>query len=717
MKNKKKKKGEKLSAPQLQRAILRLFYESPKKRYNPKQVARKLKVPNNRDSILHALKELARKERLQELEDYKFKLGKRKTRRSAMKTYEGIVDMTRTGSAYIVCEGLEQDVYVSARNLNTALHGDRVEVQVWKGGRRGKLEGEVTRVLQRATEHFVGTLVRRHRHAVVVPDKMNMPFDIFVQGKDTNGARDGDKVVVRITQWDARMPRGEVVEVLEGKDLSDLEMKSILINNGFPLEFPREVLEEAADLPDKIPAQEVHRRRDMRAVPTFTIDPDDAKDFDDALSLTYLDDGTYEVGVHIADVTHYVLPGSALDKEALRRGNSVYLVDRVLPMLPEKLSNELCSLRPHEDKCTFSAVFRMNDQGRVLSRWFGKTLTHSDRRFTYSEAQEVLDTGKGDFVRELKTLDKLARRLRKERFRKGSIDFDMEEVQFRLDEDGVPIEVLTKERLGTHMLIEDFMLLANREVATYIHNKGKQAQEIPFVYRIHDLPDPEKVAELARFAAELGFKMDISSPEAIAHSFNRLTEAARKDDTLHLLAPIAIRTMAKAAYSTDNIGHYGLGFKYYCHFTSPIRRYADVLVHRILEKNLGGKIYREDKNQLELKCKHISVMERRALDAERESIKYKQVEFMQNHVGEVFEGVVSGIIERGFFVELLGNKCEGMVSFDSVSEPFELQNGRLSAQGIYTRRTIKIGDHVRVRILKTDLTRRQIDMAWVEEEG
>ncbi|MCB0520535.1 MAG: ribonuclease R [Lewinellaceae bacterium] len=706
-----KSKGKKLPVGQLQREILKIFKQNPRNRFNPKQISKRLESDNNKDSVLHALMKLTEAGHLSALEDFKFALKRSGQPFVPKKLYEGYVDMTRQGSAYIECEGLENDVYVSAKNLGPALHGDLVQIAVWPSRGRRKPEGEVLKVVERASERFVGTIYLRNKYALVVPSRDDMPVDILIELDDIKDAQEGDRVVVKVTEWHKNQntrPKGVVTAVL-GAEGSDLEMKIILINNGFNLEFPEEVLAESEDLPDAISLQEIHRRRDFRKITTFTIDPVDAKDFDDALSIEYLENGNFEIGVHIADVTHFVKSGSALDREGYKRSTSVYLVDRVLPMLPERISNNLCSLRPNEDRLTFSAVFEFDKNDKVVKRWFGKGIIHSDRRFAYEDAQQVLDAGKGDFIRELTAMNTLAKKLRKDRFKKGAIDFDMEEVRFKLDEKGVPVELFVKERLDAHMLIEEFMLLANREVATFIHKKGENL-EIPFVYRVHDFPNEDKVAELARFAKELGFNMNISNPKEIGKSFNRLVKAAETDHALKLLQPIAIRTMAKAEYSPDNIGHYGLAFEYYSHFTSPIRRYSDVLSHRILEANLGDRTMRVDKNHLQEQCKHISLQERKAMDAERQSIKYKQVEFMEKHVGEEFEGYVSGIIERGIFVELKETKCEGMVGFETLNEPFEVEDGRLKAKGMRTGRMLKMGDTVKVRILDTNLSKRQIEM-------
>lgn len=721
-KNKSKIKGKKLSANQLQNEIFRLFRRSPKKQYNPKQISKKLKVANNRDSVQYALDQLAEAGKVVSLGDYKYKLsraddnaGSSSPARSE-KYLEGIVDMTRTGSAYIVSDKRENDVHVTPKYMNTALNGDRVRIRTWVPRGRKRAEGEVVEIIERATEHFIGILWRFDNYAIVKPD-LNIPLDVFVPLRDAKNAADGEKVVVKVTKWDTgkgRNPQGVVTSVLGEPGSHDIEMKSILVNNGFQLDFTDEVMKEAEALPDAVTEMDMMQRLDLRGVTTFTIDPDTAKDFDDALSLRYLENGDCEIGIHIADVTHYLEPGTELDKEAYNRSTSVYLVDRVLPMLPEKLSNHLCSLVPNEDRLAFSAIFVFNKNDKIISRWFGKTIIHSNRRFTYEDAQQVIDKGAGEFAEELRTLNTLAGKLRSNRFKQGSIAFETDEVKFRLDENGAPVEVYVKERQDTHLLIEEYMLLANREVAAFISKKGRD-NEIPFVYRIHDEPNPEKAEELAAFAREMGFEMDVSSPKAIGRSYNQLVRQAEKDNALKLLEPLAIRTMAKAEYSTDNIGHYGLGFQHYTHFTSPIRRYSDVLVHRYLLPNLlPGQVHRTEKSKLEDKCKHISMQERKAMTAERQSVKYKQVEFMESHVGETFYGYISGITDRGIFVQLKETLCEGMVAYEQMDEPYEPQ-GNLRIKGAYSGKEYKMGDVILVRILRTDLERRQIDMALVPE--
>ena len=708
---KKSFKGAKLNPKELNKAIFKYFKRFPKKRLSARQLIKKLQISNNKNSVEHTLTTMTTEGQLFQLEDGRYRLDKFSKNNSPRTTHIGTVDMTRKGSAYIICADLEEDIFVAAKNLKGAIKGDKVEVERYLPRGRRKPEGVITKVIARATEHFVGTLHLTKKIATVIPDRLDVPFEIYVRLIDLKEAKDGNKVVVKVTDWPTKKhhhPFGVITAVLGMQGDNDMEMNAILINNGFDIAFTEEVLNESETLSTKITKKEIGRRRDMRDIVTFTIDPDTAKDFDDALSIQYLEDGQVEVGIHIADVSHYVKAGTALDAEAFKRSTSVYLVDRVAPMLPEKLSNELCSLRPNEEKLTFSAVFVFDKKKKIVDRWFGKTIIYSDHRFTYEEAQEGLETKKGDFAKELLDLNKLAKALRKKKFKDGAIAFESDEVKFRLDEKGKPIDLYVKERKDAHMLVEDFMLLANREVATYITKKGG-SHEIPFVYRVHDTPDPDKVGDLSRFAKELGFEIKYQSPRQIADSYNLLAKAARENDALKMLQPMAIRTMAKAAYTTENIGHYGLAFDNYSHFTSPIRRYSDVLTHRILEKNLDQP-FRVKKAVLEEQCGHISNQERKAMSAERESIKYKQVEFIKDHVGEIFEGRISGMIDRGLFVELLESRCEGLVEFDSLNDSFEVADSRLRAKGLRTKREYKMGDIVQVKIIDADLAKREIDM-------
>lgn len=721
-KNKKKPKikGKKLSTKDLQRAVLRLFQRHPGKQYNPRQVIAKLKITNNKDAVQYAIEQLVTDNALYAKDNFKYQINREYVAESDQKTAEGKVDMTRSGAAYIVIEDREDDIYVAPKNVKNALNGDKVKIRFWVPRGRNKAEGEVMEILQRATEHFVGILKLFPRFGVVSIEG-NQTMEIAVELEELQAAENGDMVVVKLSE-DAEVnsrttrPKGIITSVLGQPGSSNLDMQAILINNGFNIDFPPEVVKESEALSTEITEEEIAKRRDFRDTLTFTIDPLTAKDFDDALSYRELDNGQFEIGVHIADVSHYVQPKTALDEEAYKRSTSVYLVDRVCPMLPEKISNELCSLRPNEDKLTFSAAFVFDKEMKIVRRWFGKSIIHSDRRFTYEEAQEVLETGEGDYPQELQLLNKVAKKLRERRFKHGSIDFASEEVRFRLDEDGTPLEVYVKERKEAHMLVEDFMLLANREVAGYIGKKEKARNKtIPFVYRVHDEPDPDKALELSLFAKALGFEMDVSTSEAIAKSYNMLILRAETDPALKMLGPLAIRTMAKAVYTTNNIGHYGLGFEHYSHFTSPIRRYSDVLTHRIFELNLPkGSMHIVNANDLEERCKHISNQERRATDAERESIKYKQVEFIEKHVGEEFAGVVNGIADFGVFVELVESHCEGMISYDNMDQPYDMGDGRLSIHGRHNGQQIRMGDEIRVKILDADIKRRRIEMALVE---
>ncbi len=732
MTKKKKSKAAtgKLSARDMRAELLRFFQRNTRKQFNSKQLLNKLKLHNDRSDVEQVLEKLAAENKITSLGDYKYKANRSDSdnhetshrNRSSSNSRQGQevvgrVDLTRSGAAYIVVEGQENDVYIAAKHVNTAMHGDQVKVNVWAQRGRRKPEGEIVEVIERAQSHFVGTVQKAGRNTLVVIDGAH-PVEITIEPEHLLNAKEGEKVVAEITGWSGGQqdnPVGKITAVLGKAGSSNIEMQAILINNGFNIAFSNEVIAESRDLQTHISQQEINSRRDFREVTTLTIDPDDAKDFDDAISLQQLENGRIEVGVHIADVSHYVRPQSQLDQEAYRRSTSVYLVDRVCPMLPEQISNVLCSLRPEEDKLTFSAVFEMDENYQIHKRWFGKTIIHSNRRFTYNEAQERLESKEGDFAEELNLLNEIAKKLRDRRFKHGSIEFGSEEVKFRLDEEGTPVEVYVKERKEAHMLVEDFMLLANREVAAYINRKEADRKEnIPFVYRVHDEPDPDRVAELALFAKAMGIEMDISNPRAIARSYNLIVKAAETDPGVKMLGPIAIRTMAKAIYTTENIGHYGLGFDTYTHFTSPIRRYADVLVHRILEKNLGTDIYKTNPAALEEECGHISRQERNAATAERESVKYKQVEYIDKHVGEEFPGIINGMADFGVFVELIDSHCEGMIPFEHMDEPYEISSGKLSMQGRRTGKVLHMGDPVQVKIVDTDLKQRRITMSFVE---
>ena len=713
-KRSKKLKGQKLNIPVLKREALRFLRQNPKESLTARQLIKRLKVANDKNSMVKALESLRKSKKVMLRDDkYKASGGKIKERGPKSK-YIGVVDMVRSGDAFIICDDLKNDVMVRASDLNTALNGDKVEIEVF-GNVRFRPRGAVLRVVERSIDQFIGTYYPFKRYGVVVPDHFKVPFDILIAKGKNLDAKKGEKVVVKVTDWAGqlqRAPEGEVIHILGEPGSSEIEMQSILLMNGFNLAFPEDVMKEAEALPDAPREEDFANRRDFRDVTTFTIDPVTARDFDDALSIQTLDDGTIEVGVHIADVTHWVRPGSTIDTEALRRSTSVYLVDRVAPMLPEELSNALCSLRPHETSLCFSAVFKFDRHHKVVDRWFGKTIIYSDHRFAYEDAQEIIEANDGPYAQELHKLNTIAHSLRERKIKNGALSFESDEVQFVLDDEGVPVEIHAKQRKDAHMLVEDFMLLANKEVARHI-GEVRRIEHIPFVYRIHDHPDPDKIAELAMFARMLGFQMKIDTPHQIAKSFNALAEAAREDEALAVLEPLAIRTMAKAEYNIENIGHYGLAFTFYTHFTSPIRRYSDVLVHRILSANLGGKTKRWNEAELQDQCKHISAMERRAQKAERDSIKYKLAEYMTKHIGDEFIGHISGMIDRGVFVKIESNHAEGMVAFDSMSEQYMIDSARMTATATRSGDILKMGDEVRVRILDADPSKRQIEMMIV----
>lgn len=638
---------------------------------------------------------------------------------SPQQSFRGLVEVTRSGMAFVIVEGLTKDILVKQKNLNTALDGDEVLVNVIKqqGKTMGRMEGVVTDILKRKKTEFTGTLEVNKGFAFLVPEKGAFVPDIYIPANALGQAKTGDKAVVRIVAWGekTRKPVGEIVEILDASDTNDLAMKEILVESGFPLNFPDEVMTELTQIKEKITSAEVRKRKDFRKQLTFTIDPVDAKDFDDAISIKKLKGGYYEIGVHIADVSHYVIPDTALDKEADKRATSVYLPDRVLPMLPEKISNELCSLRPHEDKLTFSAVFKMNEKGEVKEHWLGRTVIHSKHRFTYEEVQDVIESKEGPYEEEVLLLNKIAQKLRKERFDEGAINFSSQEVRFQLDQTGKPIGILIKESKEAHQLIEEFMLLANRTVAEYVAKLKVNKQPVPFPYRVHDTPDEEKLKVFSIFAHKFGHKFDLDNPDTIARSFNKMLQLVKGKPEQHVLETIGIRTMAKAIYTTDNIGHYGLGFEHYCHFTSPIRRYPDVLVHRVLAQCLADDI-KPDK-YMEKKCKHSSEMERKAMEAERAANKYKQVEYMQQYIGETFEGVVSGVAHFGFWVETVSTKCEGLVSIHNLmtKDEFRHDESEYALIGLRTGRKFRIGDKVTIRVLAANMAKRQLDYDLAEE--
>ncbi|MFC4230931.1 ribonuclease R [Parasediminibacterium paludis] len=631
---------------------------------------------------------------------------------------KGALEITRSGIGYVLIEDKSGDVLVRPGDFNTALNGDIVMVKIIKENSvTKKKEGKITEVVTRKQNEFIGHIQLSTNYAFFVPDTDKPMPDLFIPLNKLNGAKNKDKVVARLVEWGKgdKKPIGEVVSLMEAGDENDGAMKELLAEAGFPLSFTKEVMDEAMALTDEISSLEISKRKDCRDILTFTIDPVDAKDFDDALSIRKLKNGNYEIGVHIADVSHFVQPEMALDEEAYKRATSVYLPDRVNPMLPERISNELCSLRPHEDKFTFSAIFQLTPKGEVKQYWLGKTFIHSNHRFTYEDVQEIIETKEGPFKEEILLLNAMAQNIRKARFKEGAINFSSQEVRFKLDEKGKPIAVVVKESKEAHQLIEEFMLLANKTVAENVFKTEVNGKPIPFPYRVHDRPDAKKLQPFIEFARRYGHQFNINSPEKIAESFNQMLANVQGKPEQHVLEQLGIRTMAKAAYTTKDIGHYGLAFEHYCHFTSPIRRYPDVLVHRVLQSIIEGKPILDKK--MEEKCKHTSERERSAMECERAGNKYKQVEFMRDHVGEEFEGVISGVAAFGFFVETVLHKCEGMVSTISLSEidDFRLVEGDYSLVGLRSGRKFKMGDKVWIQVVSANLDKRQLDYIWVNK--
>ena len=699
----------------LTQMISDIFEKNKNIALNHKQVAAKLNLQDadSANTILEILVEQTENGVFIRPERGKFRLKELKT------FVIGKVDMTADGSAFIVPDDeFEKDIFVGPRKLRNALHGDKVKVYVFAKKTSGrKNEGEVVEIITRAKTDFIGVAKISERFAFIIPDDRKMLHDIFVPMAELNGAKNGQKVQVSITDWPegAKNPIGKIINVLGTQGENNTEMNAILAQYGFPLSFPAAVEQEANEIPETVSEDEIKGRKDFRNTVTFTIDPADAKDFDDAISFKKLPNGNYEIGVHIADVSHYVKPKTNLDKEAYERATSVYLVDRVIPMLPERLSNGVCSLRPNEDKLCFAAVFELDEQANLLSQWFGRTAIHSNRRFSYEEAQEVIETKQGDFAEEILKLNELAYILRDKKFKDGAISFESTEVKFKLDEHGKPTGVYIKERKDAHKLIEDYMLLANRKVAEFIAKKGKGKQKYTFVYRSHDSPNLENLNNFATFAARFGYKINMKTDKEIAKSLNYLMEDVEGKKEQNILTQLAIRSMAKAIYTTKKTSHYGLAFDYYTHFTSPIRRYPDVMVHRLLALYLdGGKSANED--EYETASSHSSAMEKRAADAERASIKYKQAEYLEGNVGSIFTGLISGVTEWGMYVEIIENKCEGMIRLRDITDDFYvLDEKNYCIVGQRKHKKYQLGDEVQVKVKKVDLSKRQIDFALIQD--
>ena len=653
--------------------------------------------------------------------------------KSSMSGYvSGKVHMTQHGYAFIVTEDVQEDIFISKDNLNHSLNGDHVKVFIYARRKGKRLEGEVVEIIERSRKYFVGIVEVSAHFAFLNCGSKDMPYDLFISPDKLKGAKDGQKAIAKITDWPkgSKNPVGEIIEVLGDPGENEVEMHAILAEFELPWKFPAEITRASDLIDERISNEEYKSRRDFRKVPTFTIDPADAKDFDDALSLAKLKNGNWEVGIHIADVTHYVKPKSIIDQEGYERGTSVYLVDRVVPMLPEKLSNLICSLRPKEEKLCYSTVFELNNNAEVLKEWFGRTVICSDRRFSYEEAQEIIESGKGDLKNEILTLHNLAQKLRTERFKKGSFSFERVEVKFEIDEKGVPLRVYWKENKESNQLIEEFMLLANKKVAELIGKPQRSRTDVisdftppaktnprTFVYRIHDKPNQEKLESFSWFIKRFGYDLNLKSKKNIALSMNKLVEEVKGKKEQNIVENLAIRTMAKAEYSTINIGHYGLAFQYYTHFTSPIRRYPDMMVHRLLDHYLNGG---DSKNQekYEKLCKHSSEMERKAMEAEWASVKYKQVEFLADKIGQEFDGVISGVTEWGLYIELLDCKCEGMISLkDLYGDFYEYDEENYCINGKKRGKKFQLGDLIRIEIARANLAKRQLDFLLAEDKS
>lgn len=700
--------------------ILPIFESNPRQTYNYKQIAKALgdEGVEHKKYLSGILYSLAKEGDLVEAYKGKFKISPAylEKKRKVGPFIKGRVDMKSTGKAYVIAEELLDDVRISSNNTGYALHDDIVKVRLFPRRKSQKVEGEIVEVVSRSKNRFVGIIEHTGKYAFLLADNKAMPIDIFIPKEDLNGAKGGQKAIVEIMEWKppSKNPFGRVIEVLGDPGDNEVEMHAILAEYNLPARFEKEVEAEAEKVIVDIPDKEIRKRRDFRQVTTFTIDPADAKDFDDALSVKKLEDDKYEVGVHIADVTHYVRPDTILEEEAQSRATSVYLVDRTVPMLPEKLSNMVCSLRPNEEKLTYSVVFTINSQARVMKTWIGKTIINSDHRFVYDEVQDIIEKGEGKFHEEIAVLNDYAIKIRERRMRTGAIDFERQEVKFKLDEKSYPVEVYFKEQKEAHKLIEEFMLLANKAVAERIGKSRGKEKPKTFVYRIHDIPNPEKLNTLSTFVEKLGYKIKTDTRNNISKSFNKLLKDSQGKGEENLIETLTIRTMAKAEYSTVNIGHYGLAFDHYTHFTSPIRRYPDMMVHRLLFEYSEGKPSAKQEQYEDL-CQHSSELERRAQQAERDSVKYKQVEFMAEKIGQEFDGLISGVSKWGIFVEIKENKCEGMIRLsDMGNDYYYLDEENFRVIGYNNKKEYKLGDPIRIKIKRANFLKKELDFELVE---
>ena len=707
------KKSRSFSKNELRGNIMALLRGMPEKNLNYKQISARLGIENSNDrrSVVQVLDELVTSDLLIQVSQGKFQVHPSQTAQ-----LRATLDFTKSGSAYAIPEADGKDIYVSEKNTGKALHGDLVEISII-GSNRGQAEGKVVKILQRKAENYVGIIELSKNHAFFVPTNSRIHVDFFIDKSKTKDARNGQKVIVKLIDWEdgEKSPKAEVITVLGDPGVNEVEMHAILVEFDLPFEFPDSVLSAAEKVDITISEEEIKKRRDFRKHTTFTIDPDDAKDFDDALSINSNDDGTYEVGIHIADVSHYVQPGSELEEEALKRATSVYLVDRVVPMLPEVLSNYVCSLRPNEEKLCMSAVFQISEDGKIMNEWFGKTIIESNHRFTYEDAQSIIEgtDSTHPLKEEILRFQKWALKYREARISNGALEFSGTEVKFQLDEDGKPIGVYEKKMREANKLIEEFMLLANKRVAAFIGKPDKNKVVKTFVYRVHDTPDPEKLFKLKEFVSRLGYKLKSTKPENASFALNDLLHQVKDKPEEDAIKIMAIRTMAKAVYTTENIGHYGLAFDYYTHFTSPIRRYPDVMVHRLLEAYSNGAPSAK-KDDLEKKCKHSSEREKKASEAERASIKYKQVEFMLDKIGENFQGHISGIARWGIYVELEGTKVEGMIPLSSMDDDiYRFDERKNQIVGQRYKEVFEFGDKVNVKVHGADLIQKQLDFRMI----
>lgn len=689
---------------------------------NYKQIAAKINVydKQGREEVKRAIDKFVNTKILLKVGRGKYRLNsKYMNKETTGRNYvTGRLQVKFSGAAFVLQEGDDDDIFIPERYMSNALHGDLVKVMTFPPREGRKPEGQIVEILERSQKQLVGVIKIDKGIAFFLPDSANYRRDILIPGRLLKKAKTGYKVVVKIVDWTpgSKNPIGEVINVLGKPGSNEVEMQSILAENDFPLQFPKEVEAEAQAINNEIDAKELKKRKDFRNITTFTIDPSDAKDFDDALSYEKLPNGNHRVGVHIADVSYYVRPGSLIDQEAYERGTSVYLVDRTIPMLPEALCNNLCSLRPHEDKLCFSAVFELDDDAKVVKEWFGHTIINSDERFDYGQVQEIIDKGEGRLADEILAINGLARIMRKRRFENNAINFETEEVKFELDENAKPIGVYLKVSTEANFMIEEFMLLANKKVAEKIGKKSNSNKEPKtFVYRIHDKPLDEKLLTFKNFVKKIGYDFKVGSPKVVAGSFNSMFQQAQGTKEFDMLCKLSIRTMARAVYSTENIGHYGLAFPYYTHFTSPIRRYPDLMVHRLLDRYLAkGESVSAD--QFEEYCQHCSQMEQKATEAERTSVKYKQAEFLEDKIGQVFDATVSGICKWGIFAELKDSKCEGLIAMRKFDDDFYyIDEENYTLVGLHSGKNYRFGDDVKVRIVNVDILRRQMDFDLVEK--